>query len=459
MYLAQHHTMNKLQKIILIQFLLICITANSQESWSLENCIDHALTHNLKLNDLKYNIQSNKENYRQSFRELLPAIGAGTNYSIQYGRSVDPNTNVIIVTDFFSNNYSIDADIDIFQGFQKLNTIKSTRFLYEAALEENLQEKYLVAFRIMTAFYDVQFFKGLLKISKEQVDVSLTNYNLVKKQIELGLKAGADLYEAESVLVGDKLLLTQSKNNLKAAQLQLIQEMNLENTTEIEINTSEDMLAKEEILEEVSPDSIYNNALNFIPIIKSQQLKVKAAKKDIAIARGRLSPSLSLFGGYGTGYFETNVDDAGETIPFSTQISDNASQFIGASLRIPISQRWGARSRVKQQKIALLRATNNLEIQKQELNKIIQELLQNYDASASEYEQTTQNEASRLLVFTIAQKRYDKGLISAVELYQSKNLYAKAQNENLQMKLKLKVQKKTLEFYMGLPVFNINKAN
>jgi len=447
-----------LKKLIIIQCFLICLGSFAQEKWSLDRCIDYALTHNLQLKDLNYTSKSSKETYRQSIRELLPSVSASSGYDIQFGRSVDPNTNVIVSTDFFSNNYSINANLDLFQGFQKLNTITATKFLYKAAKEEALHEKYLLAFRVMTAFYDVQFFKELVAISEEQVAISSKNYQLVKKQIELGIKAGTDLYEAESTLVADQLNKTQSENSLNAAKLNLIQEMNLENTTEIRINLNSDILegAPEETID---GNDIYQSALSFIPIIKGRSLRVKAAEKDIAVARGNLYPSLSVAAGYGTGFFETNIDDAGEVIPFSTQIEDNASQFIGFSLRIPISQRWSSRSRIKQRKIALMRAANDLKIQKQELSQVIWELIQNYKASLSEYEQTKQSENTRLLAFKVAQKRYEKGLLNVIELNQSKNMYATAQNENLQVKLKLKVQRKTLDFYKGLPVFNIEKTN
>lgn len=451
--------MNRLKKIVSLSILIIGLTSYAQNNWSLEDCVDYALTHNLKLNDFNYSAKSNKESYRQSFRELLPTVTANSNYNIQYGRSVDPNNNTIVSTDFFSNNYYINGSITIFQGFQKLNKIASSKFLYKATQDEMLQEKYLLAFRVMSAFYDVQFFEGLVIISKEQVNVSLSNFNLVEKQIELGLKAGADKYEAESILIGDKLLVTQSENNLKAAKLKLIQEMNLENIIDIKINMLDAVVAKEEKLQEMEVDSIYNKALSFLPIIKAQENRVKAAKKEVSFAKGNLYPFLTFSAGYGTGFFETNVDASGSVIPFNTQLKDNASQFIGLSLRIPISERWSSRSQIKQQKIALMQATNNLDIQKQELQKLIQELVQSYEATKVEYKQTKQSEASRLLAFTIAQKKYDKGLISTLYLYQSKNLYANAQNENLQVKLKLKIQEKTLDFYMGLPVFNINTSN
>lgn len=447
--------MNKLQKIIVPLIFLIGVTSYSQ-NWTLDACIDYALEHNLKLNNLNYTVKATKESYRQSFRELLPSISANSSYYIQYGRSVDPNNNEIISNDFFSNNYSIDASISIFKGFQKQHKIKASKLIYKASQEETIQEKYLLAFRVMSAFYDVQFFEGLLQISKNQVEISLSNFNLVEKQIELGLKAGSDKYEAESMLIADKLIVTQSKNNLQAAKLRLIQEMNLENAVDIKINSSEIIDFKKEQILKTEATIVYNKALTFIPIIKAQELKVKAAEKDISIAKGNLYPSLSFLAGYGTGYYETNINALGGIIPFRTQIKDNASQYIGISLSIPISERFSMRSQIKQQKIVLMQEANNLDIQKQELNKMIQELVQNYEATKVEFEQTKQSEASHLLAFNIAQKKYDKGLISALDLYQSKNLYTNAQNENLQVKLKLKVQEKTLDFYMGLPVFNIN---
>jgi outer membrane protein TolC len=438
-------------------FLLASGYIHTQEKWTLDACVNYALDHNLILNDLKLTIDANRETYRQSYRNLLPSISGNSSYNIRFGRSVDPNNNAIIISDFFSNSYSLNASLDIFQGFQKINSIKAANFLYKATKEERLQEKYLLAFRVMSAFYDIQFFQGLLEISKEQEKISLKNLKLIKKQITLGLKAGVDIYEAESLLMTDRLKVTQNENSLKAAKLQLIQEMNLENTATISITESLEANLDGEEKTDLRSDVVYKKSLLFIPSIKAQELRVEAAKKEVSIARGNLMPSLSFSAGYSTGFFETNTDDIGEVIPFRTQIKENASQFIGVSLRIPISNAWSTRSRIKQRKIALERADNNLQIQKQALNRLIQELVQGYHATQKELAQATQNEKSRFAAFSIAQKRFDKGLINAIELFQSKNLYETAQNENLQIKLKMKVQKKTIDFYRGLPVFTIKK--
>ncbi len=445
----------KINKVVLLACLIGNIVS-AQEKWTLDNCVDYAISHNLQLKDFQYNADSGKETYRQSIRNLLPTIDGSSSYTINFGRSTDPFTNDVVTTDFFSNNYSLESSVALFQGFQRLNSIKASKFLYKATQEETLQQKYLLAFRVMQAFYDIEFFEGLVSISNEQLQVSETNLELVQKQIELGLMAGADLYEAESLLLTDSLNLTQSENQLAAAKLRLIQEMNLEGTTDITIQSDLTKKAIENRPLEVGADSIYTETLDFLPILKASNLRAKAARKQLGATRGQLYPSLSLFGGVGTGYFETTRDTLGVTVPFREQFRDNTFQFIGVSLNIPISNRWSRRSAVKQQKIERLRAKNNLEVQEQLVYQTIQTLVQEHDALYVEYTQTIKNLEAQRLAFAIAQKRYEKGLINAIELFTAKNLFANAQNQHLQVKLRSEVNKSTLDFYRGLPVFNIN---
>ncbi|MFD2587495.1 TolC family protein [Croceitalea marina] len=452
----------KIKTTILI-ICMICSKALAQQKWSLDECVAYALEHNLQIKDFKYNEQSNKETYKQSIRDLLPTVSGFANYFVRYGRQVNPEDNSIVNTDIFSNNYSVDGSFDVFQGFQKINTLKASKFLYKATKEEHVQQKYLLAFRVMSAYYDIQFIEGLISISEEQVQISQTNYDLVKRQVELGTMAGADLYEAESLLFTDKLALTQNENRLKAAKLTLIQAMNLQNEDDITIapELNEVKTTNEENI--VISDSIFTKAKGFMPSIKAQNYRVKAAKKQLAATRGGLYPSLSLQGGIGTGYFETiteeiitGSDTIRKTKPFRDQFEENRFEYVGASLNIPLFNGWANRSRVKQQKIALERAKNNAKITEQELYQIIQQLVQEHEALITETAQTSKASKSQQLAFEIAQKRYEKGMINTIELGRAKTLFATARNQQLQAQLRLRVNNSTLDFYKGLPVFNIN---
>lgn len=439
-------------------FLLLIVTmyVTGQEKWTLDDCVSYALEHNLTLLDYQYLESSDGESYKQSIRDLLPRVNGSADYNIRYGRSTDPYTNDIINTDFFSNSYSMGASIDLFKGFQKINNIKARKLLFRASKETAQQQRFLLALRVMKAYHDIQFYEGLLAISQEQLAISEANFKLAKKQIELGLKAGADLYEAESILYTDQLDLTQNENLLQAAKLSLIQEMNLENTNTLELNP---IFPNNMAESEMETDSIYGSAKDFVPLLKAQRYRTEAAKKELAVTRGRLYPSLSFVTGYGTGYYETTRDTMGLTIPFKNQITDNASRYIGFSLNVPIFNAWSTRSAIKQQKITLAREQNNLKIQEQEIFKAIQQLVQENNALKVEHLLSEKQIMAQEQAFEVAQKKYEKGLFTFMELGLAKSMYATAQNKNLQVKLLLQINRNTLSFYQGLPVFNINSIN
>ena len=439
--------------LLLLSFLSLKVQA--QSSWSLEECVAYAMVHNLEVKDFEYVSQSGKENYRQSIRNLLPRIDATTGYNINYGRSTDPFTNDVVTNEFFSNGYSLSSSIDLFQGFLKMNAIKTSRFIYEANLQETLQQKYLLAFRVMRAFYDVRFYEELVEVAKGQTEVSQANYNLVKRQIELGLKAGADLYESESLLLSDKLNLTQSENKLELAKLQLMQEMNLEDRDNFYVASKKQEDGFQQVFQAIHTDSIYQQAESFLPLLKAQEFRVNAARKQIDVNRAYLYPSLSLYANIGTGYFQTTRDTLGNTIEFRNQIRDNTYRAVGLSLNIPISRGWSTRSRIKQSKIDLLRVENNFEIQKQTVYNDIQQLVVENKALQNEYAQSLQKVKAQELTFLIAQRRYEKGLISILELTSAKNLFSAAQNENLEVGLRLEVNNSTIDFYRGVSLFNI----
>jgi len=438
-------------KIVLI-IAFVTISMHSQKTWSLDECISYAIENNLELNNLEYSEASESEKHKQSYRNLLPKIQGTSYYNINYGRSLDPISNNYVNTSFFANTYILSSSVEIFKGFQKLNMIKASNLLRKAAKEDIQQEKYMLAFRIMSVYYDIRFYEEFIELSKEQLRISDANHDFVKRKLELGLLAGADLYEAESIVAADKLALAQSENQLKEVQLKLIQEMNLQNAMEIKLKES--LVAYEDTPYEGTQDSIYTNALAFIPVIKSRQLQLDAAKKEIAVAKGNMYPSLTFIAGYGSGYFETLVDANNETLPFWTQIEDNATGRIEFNLTIPIFNGWAERSTVRQKKIELEVSTNNLNRQKQELYKLIQELLQNQKTLENELELSVKKVKTQEITFAIAQKKYRKGMISALELYRAKNFFSNAQSENLQVRIRLKVNKKTLNFYNGLPIFN-----
>lgn len=109
-------------------------SAFAQKQWNLEECIQYALENNLDIETQTIITRVDKEQLNQAKRSRLPYIGASSGYSVNFGKSVDPNTNNLTYNSFASNSYSLNSSVTLFDGFIKNNQIAYNRFVYLAAL-------------------------------------------------------------------------------------------------------------------------------------------------------------------------------------------------------------------------------------------------------------------------------------------------------------------------------------
>jgi outer membrane protein len=96
-----------------------------------------------------------------------------------------------------------------------------------------------------------------------------------------------------------------------------------------------------------------------------------------------------------------------------------------------------------------------LENFKTQLYYEIESYCQDLSAMSAEYLQAIKQTESNQLAFDVAQKKKEQGLFNVVEFYTSKNLLSNAQGELLRTRLQYLLKRKTIDFYMGKPVFEI----
>lgn len=430
--------------LILFQGVLL----NAQEKWTLNECISYGLKNNLKLNNARLSEEIVKQDYRQSRFNLLPGVSAGADAGRNYGRSVDPNTNGIITTSFFNNSYYLGASVDVFKGMMLQNQIRYQKFRKEAA--ENYRENATddLAFEIMDAFYTVVYQQELLRIANEQKEISELNLKKMEILVSTGLKATTDLLEVKANFEKDELFCIQTSNNIEAAWIKLKKAMNFPADQEIEIASGEEQPVGES---NFSADlaELFKAYCSWSPYLRQYENELKASEKIVSIRKAGYYPSVRLQASYNTGFYETNKDESEKTIAFNDQIKNNQSQFVGATLSIPIFSKNSVRSDVKQSKLAMEQAQTTLEQTRQTL---IYEMEQNYNeltASWKELQQSEKQLEADKLAFEASQKKFNQGLINVVEFYTVKTRLASTTNQVLHSRLVLEMKRRIFDFYGG----------
>lgn len=439
---------------LLLIFILFAFgyAAKTQGKWSLDDCIAYAIKNNLDIESQSITTEKNREYLNQSKRGRLPSISAGTDYGINFGKSVDPNTNDVTYSSFASNSYSANAGIAVFEGFIRNNRVAYNRFKYLAGIENEKDLKVNIGFKVMDAFHNTLYYQGLLEIAKEQKELSELNLEKVKKQAEVGLSAKTDLLEIEARLADEELLVIRTGNNLKASLLELKRAMNYPVSNDLQlqdINDSE--IIRYPVFE--NTDSVFALAMKFLPSVKAKMQQLNAVEKALAVSKGSLYPSVYFGGGYYTGFYETRMDENGNTISFRDQFKNNASQSVGVQLSIPVFNRWSLRSEIKQSKLDVEKEKVDLENFKNQLYYEIESYCQDLSAVSAEYLQAKKQTESNQLAFNVAEKKKEQGMFNIIDFYASKNLLSNAQGELLRTKLLYLLKRKTLDFYMGKTIF------
>ncbi|WP_170179749.1 TolC family protein [Flavivirga rizhaonensis] len=447
------------QKIVwFLALLLIPCKGMSQKIWTLDNCIAYALEHNLAQETQNYNAEISKERWRQSKRDMLPIISVSyPRYNVSFGRTLDPVTNSFVDTRFVSGlSGGLSSSLTLFESFKKWHTLSYQKLIYESSKFDEQQAQYDLAFRIMDLFNSVLFQEGTLEIIKEQQATNLLRQKTIAKKVELGLVAKADFYEIEAATSADALEVLKAENTLKAAKLALIQEMNLEAS---DISIIQDMPSDKasDIDSSLHIETLFNASQNILPSLQKSKINVETAKKDLAIEKTALLPSIRLGASIFSSFSDNFKDASGSTIPFNEQIKNNQNKFIGLSLNYPIFGNGRIRSSIKIAKIELEKAQAELKIEEQRTYKIIQELLQKNEALIAEEQFNLKTVKAKKKAYDIAQKKYEKELINLYELQMASNTYLTAKIEQVRLMAQMAIQKHTLDFYNGtfsLPVIS-----
>lgn len=435
-------------------FILVCADIMPQ-TMNLHQCIEYALENNLSYANMNIEANINNELYRQSKRDFLPEVYGGGSGNKRFGRSIDPTTNTFVNQDFFSMNFYIDTQMDLFRGFTKINTAKFQKLQYLISREEMKQKEIDIAFAVMNQYYDLLYFTNLQEIVEDQVELTVLNLDKTKKLIELGLKAESDLLEMKAQEATELHNLTLAKNQREMAALSLKALMNWPVDKEL-ITVEEPLVYTTDSLPETN--DIYEVALQHMPSVQQTLYDVEAMSKKLSVARGNLLPRLVLGGGVYTNYADSRMEsmypdnpdnDAMRIVPFKDQWSQNMAQSVFLSLQIPIFNRWNGMSGVKQAKWNKTMAVNRHNEEQQNLFRLINEDLQMLRSLIDEREQIRYKRDALREAYIIAEKKLEQGLIGTIEFYTAKNQLAQAETDWVRASLQLRIKEKTIRFYLG----------
>ncbi|MFO7977228.1 MAG: TolC family protein [Bacteroidales bacterium] len=464
--------------LFILSFLFVPGYSQDAKTWSLQQCIDYALTHNLDIKLQELNEEAARADRTQSIANLFPTLGAASYQGYNYGRTIDRFTNEFATERVLYQNLYGQSDLVLFSGFQNINNIRmhnarNTAFRYDT---ERLKNDIILA--IAGAYLQILYHEDLVSVAREQMQVMNQQVERSAVLFEGGTLARSALLEVEAQQAQEQLNLLNAENDLRLSYLELVQLLDLDPEEEFAVESLP--MDVDENFAFQSPQEAAVKALSLEPSVMAADYRVNEASKNVAMARGAYSPRLSFNAQMGSGYSEaarrvagsqatgqyqqigfTESDEAVyqeimmtqlEKKPYRDQIKDNYNTTLSLVLNIPIFNRLQTRTRVSHARIDLEQARIRLNQTKNNVNKLIYQAHADAMASWQQYLSTEKSRESFEESFRFASQRFDQGMINAVEYNEARVRLVRSQVEALQAKYDFVFKSRILEFYQGEPL-------
>lgn len=438
--------MNKIMKRILIFFAALlagCLAAAAQP-WTLEQCIRHALEHNLNVQQSRLSVSQGEIELNTAENRRLPGVSASASEGVSAGRSLLGNNTYATNTNSTSTSFNIGAEIPVFQGFQIRNNIALSRLNLAAATAdlERVQDDIRVA--VAQAFIQVLFNREILDVAGRQVEIDSLQVVRLTEMNRVGKASAADLAQQKASHAQSLYQRTLAANNLRLSLLDLTQLLEIPDPEGFSV-AAPDAEALDMHLVERAED-IYAAAVESRASIRAEKLRLEAADARIAVAKGAFLPSLSLSGGVGTGYYTSSL---GSNSSFASQMKNNFSQQLGLSLSIPIFTRMGNRNNLRAAELSARSQEIQLENARKSLYKEIQQAWFNALAARDKYCGSLSVLESARESFELVSAKYEGGKAAITEFNEAKNALMKAESDLVQARYEQLFQTRLLSFYKG----------
>lgn len=425
----------KIQALLLLGAMALPAVA---EEWSLDRCIDHAVENNLTVASRRLSEESGRLDVTEARDAYLPTISASASQNFAFGRGLT-SQNTYANRNTSSFGWGANLSLPLFQGLQAYRREQYAKANLAALVEQTEAARDDVTLNVMAAYLQALYTQELRDVAAEQAGLSKKELLRREELLEGGKIAESEVFEARAQLAADSLTLVSGENDVRLALLDLAQLLRIDYTPDFSIAPLTDESAFTP-----SADEVYRHALEHNHSIVASRLQIKAADKQISLARAGYYPHLNFNLGAGSTYYRLS----GEANPsFSRQMRDNYATSLGFTLSVPVFDAFSTRNSIRRATVQRRQAEIEYASAADKLYRSINEAY--IQAVNSERKLSAANSAveSAKVSLDAMTVKYTYGAATATEYEQSKTAYIKAVAEKVQARYERILRNRILDFY------------
>ena len=441
----------------IIGFMMVAFLTSpvwgQRQHMNLRQCMEYALQHSSQKAIQRADYDDALLQHRDAIlAACTPSVSAGTHAYTNFGRTIDPETNSYISSKSFSNGYSVNAGIMLFDGFSAVNNIKIAKTAVKMGLSREQQLNDEICLSVMQAYYNLVYQTEMTAVWQAQVHTAKDNLQFLQKQYELGQKGYADVAQVEADVADREYRLIMAENQKNEAMLNLKALMlwSMEDSLHIDTSVGRKMQLTATAEQRKSDFDLLAYAKTYQPSAQLAKGQMDQAKYSLRTARGQFLPKLSLNGGWSTNYYTYPGRADFKAPAFSKQFRNNGGEYVQLSLSFPIYDRLSRHSNLRRKKNEYERATATYRQTLKDIESEVSRALQDSKGAQLAYAQAEKRLTAQTEAYRLHQRKFEEGLISPIEFQTVSNTYLNAKAERLNALLQYQLKQSVVRFYEGI---------
>lgn len=427
-----------------------CMAQNTAEQWSLQQCIDYALQHNVQLLKNAAQERSKAIDVTEAKAGKLPTLNASLVQGVAYRPFQENGGNFVnggIATSAAdkttqSGSYGVNAQWVVWNGGKTKMNVTNAQISQQLAAFDTQTSANKIKEQIAQLYVQVQYMQEAEKVNRTLLGQDSILCERGREMVRVGNMAKADLAQLEAQVSQGRYEVVNIQTQIADAKMQLRQLIELPATEPFELQPTD--VAEAEVLTVIpSKDNIYSQALSTRPEIKSSELSIEQSRLATKIAKSAYYPTVSLTGSLGDSHM------TGSQQKYFSQMKNNFSTQLGVSVSIPIFDNRKTKSAVERARIDETTAQLNLQDSQKQLWQTVETYWLNATNSQAKYVAAKANVESLETSYGLMTEQFNVGLKNIAELLNSRSNLLSAQQQMLQDKYTALLNRNLLDFYAG----------
>ncbi|TLP82255.1 TolC family protein [Maribacter sp. ACAM166] len=439
-------------------FAAIVIASAQSKKWTLQECVEYAVEHNLTIEQFELDLESSQIDKSDAIGNLLPNLNANSSASKNVGFTIVSTSNQPVAGNqsTFNVSGSISSNITLYNGLiniKQLQRAKMNAISRQYRLDDLKDD---IQLNVANSYLQILSNKEALVVSRAQYAVTEQDLKRTKELVNSGVVPRGDLLEIEATAANQEQQIINNESLVLISRINLAQLLQITDYDNFDIADESFDIPPSDILNN-SAKTIFAKALEFRNDIKFSKSNVDLAEKDLEIAKGAYAPTLNGFFQYGARY-----SDATQPLPdgnggvFTPGFIDQLWIFdgisYGAQVNIPIFNGWSTRNSVQRSRISLEKTKLQFEQDKLDLETTINQAYVDVTTFAKAYEAADKTLEARRLAYEYTKERFDVGLMNSFDFSQAQSRVDNAEAEVVRTKYNYIFRLKILEFFFGIPI-------